>query len=137
MDTFTTIADCRIGSARTCIIIWLALSAFALLALRIAVITCLFFEGIVLAVCIFTYIYVCKNTARWKLEFQDNTLLVTNLGNQQKYSVYDVAAEDFILKQTKSQKKRDCGDLRVKDTIVMMGDVQQFSAVKQYIESHF
>ena len=137
MDIFTTIADCRKGSARTCIVMWLALSTLALLALRIAVISCLFFEGIVLAVCVFTYIYVCKNTARWKLEFQGNTLLVTNLGNQQKYRVYDVLAEDFILKQTKFQLKRDCGDLRVKDTVVMMGDVQQFSAVKQYIETHF
>ena len=137
METFSTVSDSRKRYFLTMLIVWLVLSALALLGLKVALITCLFFEVIILLTCVFCWVLVRKTTTRWRLEFEENTLLLTNLGKRQSYEVWDVPAEDFVLKQTKAQRKRDCGDLRIRNTMFTLIEVQNFSATKQYIETHF
>lgn len=68
---------------------WIILTLLSLLALKIALITFLFFEGLVTISCVIAYFMSTRHIARWILYFEDDVLYLTNMGNKQQYKVWD------------------------------------------------
>ena len=137
MHTFTTKSDCRKTMAITCLCGWIVLTLLSLLALKVAVITFLFCEGLATFGAVGGYFMSVRNIARWNLYFENDVLYLTNMGTKQQYTVWDTPLEDFVFNQTKNQKKHDTGSIMIRDTIFFIDSIQNFTATKQYIETHF
>lgn len=116
---------------------WIILTLLSLLALKIALITFLFFEGLVTISCVIAYFMSTRHIARWILYFEDDVLYLTNMGNKQQYKVWDTPLEDFVFNQTKNQAKHNTGSIMIRDTIFFIDSIQNFTETKQYIETHF
>ena len=136
MDRFTTVSDNRKSSLKFMFFFWLVLAVLWCFALLISLRIFIIAQATLLLIMIISF-FMSKKKTRWKLEFTGNRLRVTNLITMEEYDVWDVTADAFDLRQNKRQAKEDLGDFIVKNTLIIMGDVQNFSALKEYINTHF
>ena len=118
----------------TVLFTFIPLFALAFLGLKIAVATWLFFELILVITLAFCMIIVSRN--RWELSFTDSILILRNIGNGQSYRFTDLDPTDFVITQNSRQKAKNCCDLRIGDTPFRLYDVQNHSALMDYIQVH-
>jgi len=133
MHTLTTKSSSR-KLVLSCLYAFIPMFALAFLGLRIAVATWLFFEGILLLTMCFCLPLAARN--RWEITFTDNNLHLKNLGNRQAYYFENVGTHELVLKQSKSQKAKNCCDLQIVGTSFGIYDVQDYAALSAYIQAH-
>ena len=137
MNTFTTKSDSRKTLVITVDCCWIIMTLLSLFALKVAVITFLFCEGLATFGAVGGYFMSVRNIARWNLYFENDVLYLTNMGTKQEYTVWDTPLEDFVFNQTKNQKRHNTGSIMIRDTIFFIDSIQNFTETKQYIETHF
>ena len=115
--------------------VFIALALLSLFGLRIALITCLYFEGMTLICCIFCFVLVSK--ARWLLDFQDNVLILTNTANHKQYRLDDLTVSDFHFNQNAIQKKANRCNLKLANLPFALYSVKNYEELKAYIISAY
>lgn len=114
---------------------YFGLALLSLLGLKIAVITCLYFEAVALISALMCFFAVSKT--RWIMDFHDNTLLLTNTGNKKQYYIDNLSASDFHFKQSKKQRSANRCDLTLADYSFKLYDVNNYEELKQYVLAAF
>ena len=109
--------------------------ALAFFGLKIAVVTWLFFEGVVLLCCGFCLFLVART--RWEIQLKGDKLFLHNTGNRQDYWFDDIAYSDFIITQSDRQKEKNTCDLKIKDVPFAMYDVQNYTGLIAYLQTHY
>ena len=133
MNSFKTQSTARKSIlAIICTFIPMFLLAFG--GLKIAVITWLYFESVLLLVFLFCLFLVSKT--HWEMEFQGNSVSLVNTGNHQSYYIQDLTQSDLIIKQTKKQKRNNCCDLKIANTPFGIYDVKRHDELLVYIQNH-
>lgn len=118
----------------TVILTFIPLFALAFLGLKIAVITWLFFEGI-LALC-FCFCLFLVVRSYWEIEIKDNCIYLYNTGNRQSYYVDELTQSDLIIKQNDTQKRKNLCDLRIKNTSFRFYDVANHDEMIAFIQEN-
>lgn len=130
MNSFTTMSSPR-KKQQTVAITCLVMAVLALFGLMVAVQTWLFLEGVIL----FTFVFMLWQTKRavWKLEFEDSTLLLTDMGAKRQYRFDALTRADLSVKQTPAQKKRNWCTLRIQGFEFPVEDIYNADSLKQYL----
>ena len=115
--------------------VFIVLALLSLFGLKIALITCLYFEGMTLICFILCFVLVSKT--RWLLDFQDNVLILTNTANHNQYRLDDLTGSDFHFKQTAVQMKANRCDLKLANLPFGLYDVNKYEELKAYIISAY
>jgi len=139
-DTFTTATDLQYNkdqSFKATVILYCALALAAALGLLIAFQTFLIFEGLVFFVCTVTYSVTQKNLHDYRLYFENDHLLIKDRTTGDVFEVYDIPASDFIINQTKKDKKRNYCTLAIKRTVFAFGGVKHCRELREYIANHY
>ena len=123
-------------SNKALIIAFFVLSLIACLGFLVAWQTFVFFEIIIVISCFVTFFQNRKKGHHWKLEFENNTLTVTNLKTAESYLLSDIPASDFVITQSKSEMRLDYCSLLVKNTIFAFGGVKNCQKLKAYIQEN-
>jgi hypothetical protein len=117
------------------LITWVILSLAGLYGLTIAVITCLFFEGVIFLCCAVALIVTVRT--KWILDFKGADLVITNTGNRRSYGFDRLTREDFVFTQSARQKAKNRGHLKIRGSSAVFNDVKDFEELKAYIQEHF
>ena len=131
MPSFQTRSTAR-KSMLTVHITFLVMFVLAFLGLTVAVITWLFFEGVLL----FSYLLClfCVGKTHWELDFQRDCLFLTNTGNGRSYVFENLTQADLVVTQSKTQLQKDSCDLKLRNTPFGIYDVQQCRALMAYLQ---
>ncbi len=113
--------------------VFFVLALLSLLGLKIALITCLYFEGMTLFCFIICFVLVSRT--RWLLDFEDNVLILTFTANHNQYQLDDLTVSDFHFKQTAAQKKTNRCDLKLARFPFKLNGVNNYEELKAYIIS--
>ena len=113
--------------------VFIVLALLSLFGLKIALITCLYFEGMTLICFILCFVLVSKT--RWLLDFQDNVLILTNTANHKQYRLDELTVSDFHFKQTAVQKKANRCDLKLDNLPFGLYGVKKYEELNAYIIS--
>lgn len=124
-------------SVKALTIVFLAFSLIACLGFLVAWQTFLFLEVIVLIATAVAFVQKMRVSHAWRLEFIDNFLIITNLNTKEEYEVYGIPASDFVITQTKSEKRTDHCSLMIKNTVFLFGSVKNCSQLKAYIRENY
>ncbi len=92
-------------------------------------------EGIILLALGYTYYKSAKN-GNVTLHFKGDSVDIS-YSDGRKFNVKDVDRSFFTLIQTEKQKKLNMGTLTVQSTNFKVQYIKDFSALKQYIDTHF
>ena len=134
MNTFQTHSTAE-KSVRTMIYTFLPMFALAFLGLRVAVVTWLFLEGMLLLVFAFCLILTAKT--HWEIQFKEDKVLVYNTGNRQSYVFEQLTQSDFHIRQTEKQAAKNTCDMKLEDAPFAFNDVQNCREMQAYIRNHF
>ena len=115
--------------------VFIVFALLSLFGLKIALITCLYFEGMTLICFIICFVLVSKT--RWLLDFQYNVLILTNTANHNQYRLGDLTVSDFHFKQTSVQIKANRCDLKLTNLPFGLYDVNHYEELKAYIISAY
>ena len=83
---------------------FIPLFLLAFWGLKIAVITWLYFEAVLLLTFVFCLFLVSRT--HWEIEFQDNNINLVNTGNHHSYRIEALSQSDLIIRQTEKQKRK-------------------------------
>ena len=133
MNSFKTQSTAR-KSVLTIIYTFIPMFLLAFFGLKIAVITWLYFEGLLLLVFLFCLFLVSKT--RWEIEFKDNNVSLVNTWNHRNYYFENLTQSDIIMKQTQKQKKKNCCDLKIANTPFGIYDVKRYDELMVYIQKN-
>ena len=134
MDSFKTRSTAR-KSVLTVIYTFIPLFALAFLGLKIAVVTWLFFEFILLVV--FGFCLLLTSKTHWEIQFENGKVLIYNTGNRQSYIFEHLKQSDFHIKQSEKQKTNNSCDMKIEDSIFAFYDVQSCQEMLAYIQKSF
>ena len=140
VDTFTTSTDlpyAKNQQLNATIILFFVLSCFDSVGLLIAPRTFLIFECFAFFICIMTHFVTQKNLHDYRLYFENDYLLIKDRTTGETFEVYDILASDFIIKQTKKDKKRNYCGVATKRTVFMFAGVKNCNELKEYISNHY
>ena len=134
MHTFQTRSTSE-KAVRTTVFTFIPIFALAFLGLRVAVITWLFLEGILLL----TFLFCLALTAKthWEIRFEAGNVLVYNTGNRQSYVFEQLRQSDFHIRQTEKQKAKNTCDMKLEDAPFAFCDVQNHREMMAYILENF
>lgn len=133
-NRFQTISS-SVRNIKALIITWIVLSLVACFGLTISIGAFIFFEAIILA-CFAVMIFTVSRV-RWMLYFEGTVLTITNLANRNQYYFDDLKRSDFVFTQSKSQKEKNRGHLKIVGSSAVFNDVQGFEEMKAYIDKSF
>jgi hypothetical protein len=139
-NTFVTETDShyvRQQSCRAVFPIFLVLSLVTCACFFVGWQLFIFFELIVIISCIHTFFQSRKKEHSWKLEFENDYLIVTDLTHQNRYEIYDIPASDFIINQTKKEVVLDYCSVTIKNTVFAFGGVKNCQQLKTYIQENY
>ena len=139
-NVFTTETDAeyvKSGYKKACLISFMLFSLFACLGFLVAWQTFVFFEVFVIFSTFVTFFKLRNNNNHWKLKFKGDELTIINLTNHEVFTVYDIPASDFIINQTKSEKRLDYCSLAIKHTVFTFGGVKNCKKLKEYIKDNY
>ena len=139
-NTFLTDTDfqyVRLQSGKSFILFFGIFSLAACLGFLVAWQTFLFLEFLVVISCVYGFWQNGKQEHRWKLEFENDFLTITNLKTQESFCVYDIPASDFVITQTKREIPLDYCTVAIKHTVFAFGGVRNCRALKAYIQDHY
>lgn len=134
MNSFKTRSSAK-KNILTTIITFIPMFALAFLGLKIAVITWLFFEGILLLTFCFLLLLVSKT--HWEIEFKGDRILLYNTGNRQSYIFEQLQQSDFHIRQSKKQKIKNTCDMKLSDAPFVFSDVEAYEEMQTYIQNNF
>ena len=134
MNTFHTRSSPK-KMIQTVLCTGLLMAALAFLGLKVAVVTWLYFEGMVILTVGFGLAIVAKT--HWEIRFEDSRILLYNTGNRQSYLVEEIPQRDLMISQTKSQKEKNTCDLQIRDTVFRFYDVANCREMQAYIRENF
>ena len=134
MEIFHTRSSAR-KNIITVIITFFFMFALAFLGLKIAVVTWLFFEGILLIT--FLVCLLLTGRTHWEIDFKENHLLLSNTGNGKQFHFENLTRADLIITQNAKQQTRNTCDLKICDTPFAIYDVQNCKELSAYILAHF
>ncbi len=134
MDSFKTRSTAR-KSVLTVIYTFIPLFALAFLGLKIAVVTWLFFEIVLLLVFGFTLFLTAKT--HWEIQFENSKVLIYNTGNRQSYVFENIKKSDLHIKQSQKQKETNTCDMKIEDAVFAFYDVQSCQEMLAYIQENF
>ena len=117
--------------------IFCGLSLFASLGFLIAWQTFVIFEIAAFFICVISAMHITNNTHDYKLRFEADILYVTDRTSCETFEVYDISASDFIITQTKKEKKIDYCGMAIKNTVFIFGSVKNCSELKKYIAENY
>ena len=124
----------KLAAYRSVAIIFIVMTALCCLGFFISWQTFVFFEIITLISCGVTLL---RKRYNYFLRFEADRLFVTNKTTGESFEVYDVPASDFVINQTKSEKKNNHCSLMIKSTSLMFGGLKKCSEMKEYISKNF
>ena len=133
MDSFKTRSTAR-KSVLAIIYAYIPMFLLAFLGLKVAMITWLYLEGMLLLTSAFCLLLVSKT--HWEIELQGNNISLVNTGNRQSYYLENLTQADFIIKQTQKQKNNNSCDLQIGNTPIRMYDVKHCDKLLIYIQEH-
>ena len=133
MSPFKTRSTAR-KSVLAIVYTYIPMFLLAFLGLKVAVITWLYLEGMLLLVFAFCLFLVSKT--HWEIELQGNNISLVNTGNRQSYYIENLIQADFIIKQTQKQKNNNSCDLQIRNTPFRMYDVRHCDKLLIYIQEH-
>ena len=99
--------------------------------------TFLFLELLVLGGCLGAFFKKRSEEHSWRLEFKGDELTVINLITNESFAVYDIPASDFVINQTKHEKKLNYCSLMIKDTVFMFGGLEKCEELKSYLKENY
>ena len=114
---------------------YIPMFALAFLGLKIAVVTWLFFEIVLLLVFGFTLFLTAKT--HWEIQFENSKVLIYNTGNRQSYVFENIKQSDFHIKQSEKQKANNTCDMKIADSVFAFYDVQSCQEMLAYIQENF
>ena len=132
MNSFHTESSSRKGQ-HVILYVYLSFALLSLIGLKIALITCLYFEAISLFSALICFVAVSKT--RWTIDFYEKTLLLSNNANGKQFCLDNLTAADFRFKQNAFQKSADLCDLVLTDLPFILCDVKNCEELKQYVLS--
>ena len=132
MNAFRTRSSAR---KSVLVLFYIPMFALAFLGLKIAVVTWLFFEIVLLLVFGFTLFLTAKT--HWEIEFENSKVLIYNTGNRQSYVFENIKQSDFHIKQSKKQKEANTCDMKIEDSVFAFYDVQSCQEMLAYIQENF
>ena len=133
MNSFQTRSSAR-KSILTMVYTFVPLFALAFLGLKIAVATWLFFEGILALTFCFCLFLVSRT--HWEIECKGSSMLLYNTGNRQSYRLDNLTQADLSIRQSAAQEKKNCCDLKIKDTPFGIYDVAHHKELAAYIRDN-
>ena len=139
-NAFITDTDSKyvqLQSYKSLMLVFLVFSLFACVGFFVAWQTFLFLELIVVISSVYAFWQNRKKEHRWKLEFENDQLTITNLTTNTSYCVYDIPASDFVITQTKREIPLDYCTVAIKHTVFAFGGVKNCRALKAYIQEHY
>lgn len=134
MNTFHTRSSPK-KMIQTVLCTGLLMAALAFLGLKVAVVTWLYFEGMVILTVGFCLAIVAKT--HWEIRFEDSRILLYNTGNRRSYVVEDIPRSDLMITQTKGQKEKNTCDLQIRGTVFRFYDVESCREMGEYIRRNF
>lgn len=134
MNTFNTRSTAE-KSVRTTVFTFLPMFALAFLGLRVAVVTWLFLEGVLLLT--FLFCLVISGKTHWEIQFEGDKVLVYNTGNRQSYVFEQLTQSDFHIRQTEKQAAKNTCDMKLEDAPFAFNDVQNCREMRAYIQENF
>ena len=134
MNSFKTRSSAR-KSVLAMVYSFIPMFALAFLGLKIAVVTWLFFEIVLLLVFGFTLFLTAKT--HWEIQFENSKVLIYNTGNRQSYVFENIKQSDFHIKQSKKQKANNTCDMKIEDSVFAFYDVQSCQEMLAYIGENF
>ena len=134
MNSFRTRSSAR-KSVLTVIYTFIPMFALAFLGLKVAVVTWLFFEIVLLLVFGFTLFLTAKT--HWEILFENDNVHIYNTGNRQSYVFHQIKQSDFHIKQSQKQKENNTGDMKIEDSVFAFYDVQSCQEMLAYIQENF
>lgn len=137
---FTTETDpfaTRSNIIKAIIITFAILSGLSCLGFLISWQAFCFFEAINIISITYSYVRLLKKDNHAVLRFEGSELFIELGEKKDTYEVYDIPASDFVINQTKKQKKIDYCDLTIKNTIFIFGNVKKCRELKEYIKQHY
>ena len=134
MNSFRTRSSAR-KSVLTVIYTFIPMFALAFLGLKVAVVTWLFFEIVLLLVFGFTLFLTAKT--HWEILFENDNVHIYNTGNRQSYVFYQIKQSDFHIKQSQKQKENNTCDMKIEDSVFAFYDVQSCQEMLAYIQENF
>ena len=124
-------------STKVIVLIYLVLSALACLGFLISWKAAIFFEVFVLVICWINYSKRKSEGHNWRLYFKGDFLTVLNVNTGHEWDIYDIPASNFIINQSRKEKKYDYCSISIKQTIFHFGGVKNYHQLKAYIEEHY
>ena len=134
MTSFKTQSSSR-KAVMTVLYTFLVMFALAFLALRVAVVTWLFFEIILLLT--FGFCMILSGRSYFEMAFRGDRIIMYNRGNRQSYEFEDLKRSDFLIRQSPKQKEQNTCDMQIKDCMFHFYDVQNCSQLLAYIQENF
>ena len=134
MKTFHTESSPRKGQI-TMFCTYLGMALLSLLGLKVSLVTCLYFEGLVLACMLLCFFFVSKT--RWILDFHGRSLLLTNTGNRRQYRLDELSAADFHFSQSERQRRGNRCDLKLANLLFGIYDLHDCDALKRYVRENY
>ena len=134
MNSFRTRSSAR-KSVLTIIYTFIPMFALAFLGLKVAVVTWLFFEIVLLLVFGFTLFLTAKT--HWEILFENDNVHIYNTGNRQSYVFHQIKQSDFHIKQSQKQKENNTCDMKIEDSVFAFYDVQSCQEMLAYIQENF
>ena len=133
MTSFKTQSSSR-RNVLTVVYTFLPMFALAFLGLRVAVVTWLFFEIILLLT--FGYCMLLSGRTYFEMAFQGDRIVMYNRGNRQSYEFTDLTQKDFLIRQSAKQKTRNTCDMQIRDCMFRFNDVENCSQLLAYLQEN-
>ena len=99
--------------------------------------TFVFLEAMIFVGCFVVFSQSKQKGHHWKLTFEGTHLTITNLITYESFSINDVSASDFVLKQSRIEKQLDYCNLKIKSTVLELGGIKNYHHFKKYIQDNY
>ena len=133
-ETETDLKQVKRAIYRSSAVVFIVLSALCCLAVFISWQTFVFFEIIAAISCA---VALVRKQPDYSLRFEGARLFITDKRTGEKFEVFDVAVEDFVISQTKSEVKTDHCSMMIKNTVLAFGGLKKCSEMREYISQNF
>lgn len=119
---------------RSAAVLFIVLSALCCLAFFISWQTFVFFEAVAVISCA---VVLVRKQQDYSLRFDGDRLFITDKRTGEKFEVFDVSVDDFVISQTKSEAKTDHCSMMIKNTVFVFGGLKKCSEMREYISQNF
>lgn len=137
---FRTVTDPAFAMTVYGITLAAAFGSMMLLALLALAVTFPFFlllEGVIFFCALITVPTILYSSTHFTFTFSGDTLVITGRHPRQTVTVQNLTADAFILTQSASEERKNCGSLKIRELYLHIYGIREFDQFKRYIETHF